>query len=406
MPAAYRPLKQLFHQHSAAYAAEENCRRRESPACLRWPFELGGEEIFIVLHAGLVSTLEEVWRNEYAISQTWSRLPLLARSHYLTGLLVEEILATNDIEGVRSTRKEIEAVLNDPESNRFKRFREMTTLYERLLADPEDRPEFPRAAADVRELYDALLGDEIDPGELPDGDLFRAGIVTITDGVREIHRAPLGEESITRRLEIFLDAQHSQHHRLVNALIGHFMFEFTHPFYDGNGRVGRFLLAFRMLDILSAPTAMSLSHQFSLQQKHYYSAFQSAEDSLNHAEVTYFVDALLGMVRDAQTDLIDSLSLKERQLGTLSDFLAHSDLPKDERLIFSPLAQAHLFGPERPVALRDIEQHESRSWNTLRNAAAALEGRGLIRAVRKRPLFYALTPEGLDALGLNADPGR
>ncbi|WP_411197372.1 Fic family protein [Schaalia turicensis] len=33
---------------------------------------------------------------------------------------------------------------------------------------------------------------------------------------------------------------------LVNALIGHFMVEHTHPFYDGNGRFGRFLLALNL----------------------------------------------------------------------------------------------------------------------------------------------------------------
>ena len=154
----------------------------------------------------------------------------LAQSHYLTGLLIEEILATNDIEGIRSTRQEITEALASGNSDRTKRFQEMAQLYKRLATRSGSRIEFPKSLSEVRSLYDDLLRDEISPEDKPDGTHFRAQTVSVVDGLKTIHTAPRDEASINTRMEAFLDSQLGKEHALVNALMGHFMFEYTHPF--------------------------------------------------------------------------------------------------------------------------------------------------------------------------------
>ena len=188
--------------------------------------------------------------------------------------------------------------------------------------------------------------------------------------------------------------------RLVNALMGHFMFEYTHPFYDGNGRIGRFLLAFALIDALSAPTAISMSHQFSQQRNKYYKAFEQVEVPLNRGEGTFFLMSMLNILTDAQRQLDESLSEKLRSLSSLREKVMKEELPDYQALILFILGQAKLFGPDAPVAMNELQHYLNRSWNTVREQVVELEDLHYVTAVKKRPLEMKLTPKGLELLGL------
>lgn len=397
----YKNLKTVFHKsRDGRQAAEaEYAARFTSPAALHWNFTVGNHDLFVVLTAEIQSLLEKVWRAELRISHKWSTLPGVAGSHYLTGLLIDEIKATNQIEGVHSTRKEIAEALTRPSTGPHKRFREMVAFYESLL-NPHARPEFPTTPTSLRAEYDRLLADEIVEEDRPDGQLFRAGPVEIHDGMKGVHKGPLGEDDIEDRIQTFLQTQSGETHVLINALIGHFMFEYTHPFYDGNGRMGRFLLAFKALEVLSPPTSMSLSHQFSLQRKKYYDAFLDTENAMNYGEATIFLKAMLEMLIDAQRDLEESLDQKHFQLHSLQEILSSIDRDEYERDLLFLAAQAYLFSPDLPFPLKDAVSAIGRSWNTIRPVAEKLEAEGLIQSASKRPLTLELTARGREYLRL------
>lgn len=48
---------------------------------------------------------------ELRVHQAWTQLPLGARHHYTRSLLLDEVVSTNAIKGVFSTRRQIEEVL-------------------------------------------------------------------------------------------------------------------------------------------------------------------------------------------------------------------------------------------------------------------------------------------------------
>lgn len=400
MASEYKSLKTVFHKsRDGKRAAEQEYKARfTSPASLHWEFSVSSHPLFVVLTEELQALLERVWKTELRIAHKWATLPGVAGQHYLTGLLIEEIKATNQIEGVHSTRKEIAEALENPSTGPHKRFREMAALYQSLLT--AERPHFPRSSKELRNEYDKLLEGEIEEEDLPDGQYFRAGTVGIHDGMKEVHQAPLGEHDIEDRVETFLASQHHESHLLVNTLIGHFMFEYTHPFYDGNGRMGRFLLAFKALEILSPPTSMSLSHQFSLHRKKYFAAFTDVENPMNFGEGTFFLKAMLEMLVSAQDDLESSLDQKHDQLERLDTVLAGLQRGEYERDLLFLAAQAHLFGPNRPIPFNEAVAAMKRSWNTIRPVAETLEQEGLLIVAAKRPLAYQLTPRGREFLKL------
>ena len=87
---------------------------------------------------------------------------------------------------------------------------------------------------------------------------------------------------------------------VFKAIITHFMFENTHPFNDGNGRFGRYLLASDLAQSLDELTGLSISTEISKNVRKYYKAFRETSRPSNRAEATLFVQDMLAIIIAAQ----------------------------------------------------------------------------------------------------------
>lgn len=119
-------------------------------------------------------------------------------------MVVDEIQATNEIEQVRSTRKEIseavKAVQAQPPTENT-RFTEMVRLY---LDIGNAEAQSPQTLDDVRAVYDALTAGEIGDDDAPDGARFRRGPVSIESGTKIVHTGVVPESAIDDALTIML----------------------------------------------------------------------------------------------------------------------------------------------------------------------------------------------------------
>ena len=84
---------------------------------------------------------------------------------------------------------------------------------------------------------------------------------------------------------------------LLRAAIAHLYFESIHPFEDGNGRIGRTLVAKSIAQSLGQPTLLLLSEVLLKQKKRYYDELQAASLSL---EVDAWIDYFAGVIIDGQ----------------------------------------------------------------------------------------------------------
>ena len=170
---AYRDLRKIFHGYPKTYATEYESRFN-SDQSHKVGFDVSGSPAFFVMTPEIYQAAIDAAKIDKEIYQLILSLPGKAIQSYRESNLIDEIVITNEIEGVRSTRREIGDVLERLEENDKRgRFHGLVQKYQ-MLSREEDIAIC--TCADVRSIYDDLVLDEVardNPDHVPDGTLFR-----------------------------------------------------------------------------------------------------------------------------------------------------------------------------------------------------------------------------------------
>jgi hypothetical protein len=88
--------------------------------------------------------------------------------------------------------------------------------------------------------YRALFQPSVDAGILAPADLagYRAHPVYI----RNARHVPPPREAVRDMMPVLMELLENEESPSVRAVVGHFVFVYIHPYMDGNGRLGRFLM--------------------------------------------------------------------------------------------------------------------------------------------------------------------
>lgn len=95
-------------------------------------------------------------------------------------------------------------------------------------------------AQDHRVWYRELFAPSVDAKLLKPSDL--AGYRGHQVFIRNAAHVPPPKEAVRDMMPALFDLLETEPHAAARAVLGHFIFVFTHPYMDGNGRIGRFLM--------------------------------------------------------------------------------------------------------------------------------------------------------------------
>ena len=100
------------------------------------------------------------------------------------------------------------------------------------------------AREDHRAWYRELFAPSVVAGLLRPADLagYRNGQVYI----RQSMHVPLNRDAVLDAMPAFFDLLRDETDPAVRVVLGHFVFVYIHPYMDGNGRMGRFLMNLMM----------------------------------------------------------------------------------------------------------------------------------------------------------------
>lgn len=222
----------------------------------------------------LVSALSEAERD-------LSRLATLSEAFRFPGLLTQafirrEAVLSSRIEGTRASLAELYAYestqLTFPESDQD--VHEVHNYVAALDYGLERLREFPISLRFVREIHEkltqAVRGGNLTPGEFRHTQNW-IGAAGSTLATAAYVPPPVAEmDAALADLEKFIHAG-SEIPAVVRAALIHYQFEAIHPFLDGNGRVGRLLIAFLFAEwrVLPHPF-LNLSVYFERYRQEYY----------------------------------------------------------------------------------------------------------------------------------------
>ncbi len=155
-----------------------------------------------------------------------------------------EAIRSSRLEGTYVTSKELLLFELEPTESKGERTPtndRLEVLNYRRALNHGATSELPLSLRLLRELHRILLtgvrGQDRSPGA------FRQNQVAIDENKRFIPPPPERLMDCLVPLENYFHVEDSAYDPLVNCFLVHYQFEAIHPFVDGNGRVGRLLLA-------------------------------------------------------------------------------------------------------------------------------------------------------------------
>ena len=137
----YELLGKLYYGDQNAYAQAYRARF-DSEDAVRLDFSVAGNQAFFVQNTEVLKLAYEIVKLDKVVSALSSRLPGVAKDQYSKKCLIDEIVLTNKIEGVYSSRKEIDEALDilekqSDKKGRRHRFVGLVNRYLKLLTGEE-----------------------------------------------------------------------------------------------------------------------------------------------------------------------------------------------------------------------------------------------------------------------------
>ena len=372
---SYITLKKAFYNPNIDANALYKDRFGASNA-IHLDISISGNPAFFILEESLYAHMLRITQADKKILSLTLQLPGKAIQQFTERTLIDEIVLTNNIEGVNSSRREIENILKNLEKrDKRNRFFGIVNKYVLLTQKVETPLNTPK---DIRAIYDDLVLDEVvssKKNNTPDGKLFRKNSTSIYNAAgQEIHRGIDGEQKIENYLLQTLGFLKNSGIELpIRVAIAHYLIGYIHPFYDGNGRLNRFISSALLLKEYEPLVGIRLSYAITQSIDKYYKGFDACNDVLNRGDLTPFLFMFLGIIKEAVDDIVKVLTEKRDLLELNRQRLERVDDISNDRHVLELadlLLQARMFSGtgvtiselmdicdiSRPTAMKRLER--------------------------------------------------
>ena len=371
----YELLSSVFYKDAKQYEALYNTRFN-SESTFKLPIDIHGNQAFVMITKGISIWQDYITSSSSKLPHLLSATPKIMLEHYKSSCVIEEIMLTNDIEGVYSSRKEITAIYNNANRDKDARFRGLVEKYKRL-ADNHDIP--LSTCEDIRALYDEIVLPEIEADNTPDGKTFRketTAVHSATDKVKHTGIYPEGKiiDYMDRSLALLHDNKIPS---LIRIAVFHYLFGYIHPFYDGNGRMSRFISSYLLRDAVSDLVSFRISYIIKDNKNAYYKAFDDCNNEKNKGDLTPFVLMFLEVIANAMRDLGKNMREKTERFLFVWNKVLNLHFPNVLCVALCNVFVLDAMFGGSALSMPELKQHTGKSENAVRRAIQAICNLGI-----------------------------
>jgi Fic family protein len=330
----------------------------------------------IALSGELVAKLVDANKKLAALDGLSARIPNM--DLFVSMYVRKEALLSSQIEGTQCTLDDILNPLMEENTNR--NVSDVVNYIKATEFALNRLHSLPLCNRLIKETHAVLMegvrGQEKSPGEFRYSQNWIGGQGSTIRNARYIPPNPEDMQTAMSDLEKYMNGDDSLD-PLIQAALIHYQFETTHPFLDGNGRVGRLLITLFLMEkgILSHP-ALYISYFLKMNRIEYYDRMTQVRKTGDYEQwVMFFLQALSDSAGDA-IQTIDALTALHNQ--SVAKLGAFSKRQQTNLLkLFAYIETNPIIDVQKTAAALGL------SYNTVSKMVTILVDEGILRQTDK-----------------------
>ncbi len=338
-----------------------------------------------MIHFGLTNKMQSLCHEfDMNFGGAWGNDSLLQsedKHKYLVSSLMEEAIASSQMEGASTTRKVAKEMLRKGLKPKDKAQQMILNNYNtiRYISAHKDQVLTEDALLHIHSLMtENTLDNPLDCGRLRTND----DVVVVDDTKNEVVHTPPSYTEIPDFVKVFCDYFNAKDgelfvHPIIKGIILHFMIAYMHPFVDGNGRTARAIFYWYMLkEGYWLMEYMSISRIIYKRENEYEKTYLYAESDGN--DIGYFILYNLKVLKESFEDLQVYLKRKSSERNDADKFLRIGGINQRQAEILRLYAE----NPNKTYFVKDFQVQFGVTATTAKTDIVGLMNKGFLKEIQ------------------------
>jgi Fic family protein len=300
---------------------------------------------------------------------------------YLISSLMEEAIASSQIEGAATTREIAKRMLQENRKPRSKDEKMIVNNYITMkhIVDLKNEAITPDK---ILEIHRLITSRTLEKPEY-EGNFRENNEIAVYSHEGTLLHKPVEYPDVPKLINELCDFANNKDenfiHPIIKGIIIHFLVGYIHPFNDGNGRTARALFYWHLLKndywLFEYMAVSKIINSSKKQYKNAYLYTESDRTPNDSGDLTYFIKYNLDCIQKALEDILEYLNRKQEEQSQALKIITESG---NLTLRQAGILKQFLKQPEKPITIKEIVTMYSVAYATARSDLFSLEKMGYV----------------------------